>query len=138
MQDVKTILKSYIPTLRYAEKCFREYDMARAVSVRSPKMDGMPRSGNVTGLEMQVAIIEQKYRKAEKAREKASRIVDMVYDMIESLDDADQKAVIKLRYVFGDSWDSIATSMEMKERTVYYIHGKALAQIRKNCSNLQF
>lgn len=134
MQDVKSVLKSYIPTLRYAEKCFREYDMARAVSVRSPRMDGMPRSGGVSGLDMQVALIEQKRKHAEKAREKALEIIDQVYAMIESLTDADQKAVIKLRYVFGDSWQSIATAMDMKERNVYYIHGKALMELRRFCS----
>lgn len=137
MQDIKTLLKSYIPALRYAEKCFREYDMARETTIRSPKMDGMPRSGSISGLEMQVAIIERMRKKAEKEREKVLKMLDEILDMIDTLQDPEQKMVIKLHYVYGYSWAEVAVSAEMAERTVYYVHGKALAELRKNCSKLQ-
>ena len=131
MQDVKTLLKSYIPAYRYALKCFRELDSARESTIRSPRMDGMPRTGSVSGLELQVAMIERIRKKAEKEREKVLKMLDQIEDMIESLEDPEQKTVIKLRYVYGYTWSEIAISTEMAERTVYYVHGKALATLRK-------
>ena len=131
MQDVKTLLKSYIPALKYAEKCFRELDIARESTIRSPRMDGMPRTGSVSGLELQVAMIERIRKKAEKERDRVLKMLDQIEDMIESLEDPEQKTVIKLRYVYGYTWSEIAISTEMAERTVYYVHGKALANLRK-------
>ena len=137
MQDIKQLLKAYIPSLRYAEKCFRELDLARESTVRSPRMDGMPRTGSVSGLEMQVAMIERIRKKAEKEREKVLAMLDQIMDMIDMLDDPEQKTVIKLHYVYGYSWAEVAISADMAERTVYYVHGKALSELRKRCSNLQ-
>lgn len=131
MQDVKTLLKSYIPALRYAEKCFRELDIARESTIRSPRMDGMPRTGSISGLDLQVAMIDRIRRKAEKERDRVLKMLDKIEDMIESLEDPEQKTVIKLRYVYGYTWSEIAISTEMAERTVYYVHGKALANLRK-------
>lgn len=133
MQDVKAFLRSYIPTLRYAELCFRELDAARDVSVRSPRLDGMPRGGSLGGLELQVAEIEAIRRKAEKAREKVLAMLGRIEDMIDGLDDMDQRMVIKMRYLYGCQWAEIAVSANMAERTVYYLHGKALAELRRQC-----
>lgn len=131
MQDVKAYLRSYIPTLRYAQLCFRELDMAMDVSIKSPRLDGMPRGGSLGGLELQVAEIEALRRKAEKAREKVLDMLDQIENMIDGLDDMDQKMVIKMRYIYGCQWAEIAVSANMAERTVYYLHGKALAELRK-------
>lgn len=131
MQDVKAYLRSYIPTLRYAQLCFRELDMAMDVSIKSPRLDGMPRGGSLGGLELQVAEIEALRRKAEKAREKVLAMLDQIENMIDGLDDMDQKMVIKMRYIYGCQWAEIAVSANMAERTVYYLHGKALAELRK-------
>ena len=131
MQDVKAYLRSYIPTLRYAQLCFRELDMAMDVSIKSPRLDGMPRGGSLGGLELQVAEIEALRRKAEKAREKVLAMLDQIENMIDGLDDMDQKMVIKMRYIYGCQWAEIAVSANMAERTVYYLHGKALAEMRK-------
>lgn len=136
MQDVKEILKSYIDFERYARKCFREVDMAEETLLRSPRMDGMPRSGNISGLDEQVAQIDRLKRKANKERQKALDAQEQIYDMISTLKNPRQKAVIKLRYIYGESWDEIAASLELKKRMVLYIHGKALAELRKDCTSL--
>lgn len=136
MQDVKEILKSYIDFERYARKCFREVDMAEETLLRSPRMDGMPRSGNISGLDEQVAQIDRLKRKANKERQKALDAQEQIYDMISTLKNPRQKAVIKLRYIYGESWDEIASSLELKKRMVLYIHGKALAEMRKDCTSL--
>lgn len=131
MQDVKEILKSYIDLDRYARKCFRELDFKRDSVLRSPKMDGMPRTGTVNGLDDQVAEILRLEERANRERQKALETLDRIYDMIEKLTNPRQKAVIKLRYIFGESWDQIGTSLGLRKRMVLYIHGKALEELRK-------
>lgn len=138
MQDVKELLKSYLDYDRYARKCFRELDMARESILRSPKMDGMPRSGNTNGLDDVVAQIDRLERKANREREKALKTLDQIYDLIETLKNPRQKAVIKLHYIFGESWEEVAVSIGVKKRMVLYIHGKALSELRKiapNCTD---
>ena len=135
MQDIKDYLRSYIPALRYAELCFRELDTAEDVSIRSPKLDGMPRSSGNKGLEEQVARIDAIRRKAERAREKVLRMLEDIEDRIDALEDMDQRLVIKMRYIYGCRWDEIATGANMSQRTVYYIHGKALEEMRKRWLN---
>lgn len=132
MQEIKAYLRSYIPALRYAEKCFRELDAVEDISIRSPKMDGMPRSTGLHGLEEQVARIEAVREKAEKARAKVLAMLDDIEDRIEALENYDQKTVIKLRYIYGMEWTEIANEMSWSTRTVYNIHGRALAEMRKD------
>lgn len=132
MQEIKAYLRSYIPALRYAEKCFRELDAVEDISIRSPKMDGMPRSPGLHGLEDQVARIEAVREKAEKARAKVLAMLDDIEDRIEALENYDQKTVIKLRYIYGMEWTEIANEMSWSTRTVYNIHGRALAEMRKD------
>lgn len=135
MQDVKAILKSYIPALRYCEKCFRELDAARDVSVRSPKMDGMPRTSSPHGLDLQVAKTDAIQRRAEKERERVLQVREEIEIMIESLEDYEQRFVIKQRYIYGESWESIANEANMSKRTVYYVHGRALNELRRTYEN---
>ena len=142
MQDVKEILKSYIPAYNYAVKCCRKKDREWEALLKSPKMDGMPRNGSVSGLDDVYARIERISKKADKAREDALELCEKIYDMIDSLDDYTEKTVIKLRYIYGYTWGDIAISISdikrhrdddkpISERTVYYIHVKALANLRK-------
>lgn len=131
MQEIKAYLRSYIPALRYAEKCFRELDAVEDISIRSPKMDGMPRSPGLHGLEDQVARIEAVREKAEKARAKVLAMLDDIENRVEALENYDQRTVIKLRYIYGMEWAEIANETSWSMRTVFYIHGRALAEMRR-------
>ena len=132
MQDIKEYLRSYIPALKYAELCFRELDSLEDVSIQSPKMDGMPRTSSLHGVEDQVARIDAIRRKAEKARERVLTMLEDIEMRIDALENDDQRLVIKMRYIYGCRWDEIATGANMSQRSVYYVHGKALAEMRKN------
>lgn len=129
--DVKLILRSYQPALRYCISCFEELDRKRAISLKSPKLDGMPRAGGGAGLEEQVARIDDLERRAAKSRDRALAILDEVERMEERLDDFDEKSVIRLRYIRGLSWDEIAREMKFGQRSVYRIHGAAIKKLRK-------
>ena len=130
-EDIKSFLKSYLPALRSAERWFKEWDMAEDVSVKSPKLDGMPRSSGVHGLELQVELIERCRHRAEKERDRALAILDKIEDMVEKLEDPDYRRIIRDRYIIGMEWMDVAEDVHMSERTVYRVHGKALAEMRR-------
>ncbi len=130
MQDVKMILRSYIPAQRYAEKCFRELKSVREASVKSQYFDGVHISRNIHGLENQIIRIEQAREKAEREQERTKKALLDIEDMIESLEDYTQKAIIKMRYLYGYEWEDIAISLDLSRRTVLYAHANALTKLQ--------
>lgn len=130
MKDIKSILRAYQPALRYCVKCFDALDRERNTVLKSPKLDGMPRSGGGGGLEDQIARIDELERRASRSREKALDILDAVERMEEMLDDFNRRSVIRLRYIQGLSWEGVASEMGYSERRVYMIHGEALRELR--------
>lgn len=130
--EVKTYLRSYQPALKYWELCTRRLDEARDIGVRSPKMDGMPRSGAGGGIEMQIDRIMAAERRLNKARDEALEILEGIEDMIESLENFDQKRILRLRYIDGLTWDEVAMDAGFSERSVRRIHGRALEELRRS------
>ncbi len=128
--DVKAKLEQYRKALLYAEKCFLELDAVTAL--KSPGMSGMPRgSDRGDNLErMAIRVIASKER-AEKARAKVLKEMDEIEAMIESLEDNEQKAVLRLRYIKGYTWEEVATRLYRSTATIYRIHGSALQELRR-------
>lgn len=129
--EVKAYLRTYQPALKYWELCIRRLDEAKEISLRSPKMDGMPKSGAAGGIEMQVDRILAAEKRLSKARDQALKILNDIEDMIDSLGDFDQKTVLRLRYIDGLTWDEVAIHANWSQRTVRRIHGRALEELRK-------
>ena len=130
MRDVKAILREYQPALRYCQKCFKDLDDARDISLKSPKLDGMPRTGG-GGLERQIERIDALERRAEASREKALELLEMVEEFEDRLSGYDRKSVIRLRYIEGLPWEQVAQRMSWSERTVRRIHGAAIEELRR-------
>lgn len=129
--DIKAFLRQYRAALKYAERCAKDLDALRDVGVRSPRLDGMPRSGSGGGIEHQIELIDAAERRLDRERGKALKLLEAIEDLIEGLEDYRQKTLIRLRYIDGLSWEQIAQEMHWSERTVYNIHGKALAELRR-------
>ena len=129
--DVKMKLRSYLPAFRYAITCADRLDAIRGTLIKSPKMDGMPRSQSVGGLEIIAAAIDAEEKRLTKARTKALAILDEIEDMIDSLDDYDAKKVMRLHYIDGLTWEQVATASHWSESTVRRIHGRALEELRR-------
>lgn len=96
----------------------------------------MPRAGTgPEGLEQQIERILAAEERLEKARAKALEIMDRVENMVDTLENHDQKRVIRLRYIDGMTWDQLARETHWSERTVYRIHGAALEELRRTHGN---
>lgn len=127
--NAKDRLRAYLPALREAQQLAKEYDAAREVWIRSPRLDGMPRTSGTSGLDEQVARIDAVMRRFEAAREKALEILEEVEDMIDALGEADERTVLRMKYVRGLTWEGVATEMCWSESTVRRIHARAVAEL---------
>ena len=137
--DVKALLESYIPAHKYALLCAREYDALEDAVLKSPKMDGMPRTQSIHGLEYEAARREAARKKLDKARTESLKLLEEIENLIDSLDDFDQKQIIRMRYIIGADarscrkmpWDEVAKETNWCRAQVYKIHGMALEVLRR-------
>lgn len=128
--DVKDKLLAYRQAQRYVDACAEMLTQARADALKSPNMDGMPRTPGVHGLDTMMARIDALERKLVRAQNKAKKVLKDVTDMIQLIDNYDQKTVLILRYVTGRNWEEIAERMGYSRRSVIYMHGDALQRLR--------
>ena len=73
--------------------------------------------------ELKQKIIYYRYQKV--------KICSVVYDLIETLDNEQEKRILKYRYIRGYQWDVIAEKIGYSERQIYNIHKKALKKINE-------
>ncbi len=64
-------------------------------------------------------------------KEKATMALREILSAIDSLKDERKKQVLTMRYITGDGYPKIATSMHYSEPGIYVIHGRALVEINK-------
>lgn len=99
----------------------------------------MPKAHGAVDLSDYVAKLEE-YEQTLIARHTACLGLSVQYMQAFEHLDRDEAHVIKRRYMDAASWHTIATEIPCAERTVYYIHGRALhklANIPNVCSPLQ-
>lgn len=127
----KQTLYEYRPALRRTQRCFRDLNDARVADVRSPSFNGFSRTPGIgsSSVELQIEKIETLEREAASAREKALELAEQIEDLIDALEEYDQKAVIRLRYVCGYSWPKVASLLHYSDRSVRRIHGKAIKNL---------
>lgn len=117
--------------MKRAERLALELDAAMDPRPRSPKLTGMPRSGQSATLDLQMEIIEAARTRFEAAREIALEQLAELEEKIDALEEYDQKAVLYFRYIYRLKWDEVAERMHWSERTVRRIHGRALETLAK-------
>lgn len=76
-----------------------------------------------------VSALDELKRKIIYYRYQKVNICLEVYDQIETLEDEQEKRILKYRYIKGYQWDVIADKVGYSERQVYNIHKKALIKI---------
>jgi len=53
------------------------------------------------------------------------------YDVIENLESETDKRLLKLRYLYGYTWDTVAEKMGYSIRQAYNLHNKALGKLKQ-------
>lgn len=131
MDNVEGILNGYRYALRNARKCFRELNDARLAAVRSPSYMGAPLTPGIgsSSVEKQVEIIDDLERKAAKARGKAADLAEKILDMIDALDEYEEKTILHMRYLNGCSYESIARELDLSRGYVLQLRQNAVRKL---------
>lgn len=58
-----------------------------------------------------------------------SDLKDQIHEVIETVQDTDERLVLKYRYVHGMTWDQIGNEMHADRTTIYRWHGRALTHV---------
>ena len=108
-----------------------EQEEARATKVTTV-LTGMPRGGGqhdqVQDGAIRVAELRDAYREIMEELETAQAALD---PLISKLDDADDRAVMRLRYIKGFSPEDIAEAIHRTDRSVYYYLSRAEDQLAR-------
>lgn len=106
-----------------------EQEEARATKITTI-LTGMPRGGGnhdqVQEGAIKLAELKEAYRETIGALEEMRRIID---PMISTLENADDRAVMRLRYIKGFSPEDIAEAIHRTDRSVYYYLSRAEDQL---------
>lgn len=70
--------------------------------------------------------------RAKKDKEYFIRVRARAIELIDSLDDAKERAVLIHRYIYYEHWERIAEVMNYSSRRVFYIHKTALKKISES------
>ena len=68
------------------------------------------------------------------------KLLDLKRDIraaINSIDNADHRTLLELRYLCYKSWSEVAADMQYSNDYIYQIHRKALAAVEKNFTKLK-
>ena len=101
---------------------------ARLESGRMSRITGMPRggSGDWTDAEAQLIDLEKRYSAEISSM---CRMKILVSDAIHTVGNSTYEDLLKLRYIDGKTWESVAEAMGYDVRYVQRMHGKALLRV---------
>ena len=119
-------IAEYREAMKRAERLALELDAAMDARPRSPKLTGLPRSGQNATLDLQMEIIEAAEKRFEAAREMALEKLSELEEEIDSLEEYEQKMVLYFRHIYRLKWSDVADRMHWSERTVRRIHARAV------------
>ena len=104
-------------------------ELARSIS--SPKLDGMPASKRscTSHVEKSVSQYVDEERKLEQEKMKLLLKKQMIYQMIESVQNIKYRQLLRFRYLKGYCWKDIADELGCGIDNVYTLHRKAIDSI---------
>lgn len=102
---------------------------ARLEAGRMSQITGMPRGGASDWTETADRVIELEKRVNARIRELV-RVKHAAMDAIDRVDEARLREVLELYYIDGYSWAKVAEVMQMDQRWVFRLHGKALQKVK--------
>ena len=58
-------------------------------------------------------------------------MAEVIEQIIESVQDNDEKAVLRLRYLRGYTWEEVGVELGWSVTSAWRIHGRAIQKLRK-------
>lgn len=126
--------------LRRATKIKKEIDeieqrikevRASYMAPRAIQYNDMPKAHNNTDLSDYYARVEVYVNMLLDREKELIGLNASIMMMVDRIADPDERRVLMLRYVDGKSWVEISMTIPCSERSVYYLHGRALGSLDK-------
>ena len=98
---------------------------------RIPTLTGMPHGSGATD-----RLGEEVARYLDRLKQLSDKVADLqltltiIEDAVESLADADERDILRMRYMTGETWKEIAYKSALSVSTCKRIHNRALEHLR--------
>ena len=102
---------------------------ARLESGRMSNITGMPRGGASDWTDTANALIELERRVNARVRDMC-RLKRLAMDAIDQVEEACLREVLELYYLDGYTWEQVAAAMQLDQRWIYRLHGRALLKVK--------
>ena len=106
-----------------------ERQLARLEAGRMSRLTGMPRGGGEDWTETADRLIELERVVNARVREMC-RLKRLAIEAIDRVEEARLREVLELYYIDGYSWTKVAEAMQLDQRWVFRLHGKALQKVK--------
>lgn len=128
----KRYLRGYRISIRRLKRLQSELTEVKGMKLGvSVNCDGMPHGNSGTGdLSGYAADLDRIERKIQSERCHRIKSYKAIKSCIDGLEDDRESDVLFYRYIKGLEWYQVAEVMEISERQIYRIHGKALAHMK--------
>ncbi len=130
--DIKQYLKSVLILNTQIELKKQElqkwYDLSQNISVC---LSDIPKSNSYNDkLSNIVANIVNIQQELADDIDKSLDMYVNIKNLISSLDDYRQRAILEHRYLYGEKWEDISKNLRYTERNVHILHSKALNNLK--------
>lgn len=128
VEETKTWLKSYQYLLKEAERIEEELEYWRSKAEKMTReMSGQP-SGSGGGDQVSSSV-EKIMELEEELEDKHKDLLERkeaIETAIDALPNETYRLLLKLKYINGNKWETIAVKMNYNYRWTLYLHGRAL------------
>lgn len=129
-EQKKRYLRSYQEAIRREQEILEEIERLRMDKMfPSVVNDGMPRGSSQSDLSGYAVMLDAQIRKLKEERLQKAKLYTDIERRICAMEDADEKRVLRLRYIKGMKWEEVAVKMGHSWQHTHRIHGRALKNL---------
>jgi len=130
-EQKKEYLKSYGRAKRREKRIMDEIQRLRMDKMfPSVINDDMPHGTNVSDLSDYIVRVETEIEKLKRERLEKIKLYSEIEGRINTMQDDDEKEILRLKYMVGLSWEEVAVSMGFTYRHTTRKHGQALKNFK--------
>ncbi len=130
-QELQEVRFSKQRILALERKIEHYREMAEQITAKiDPNGAGGGNSGR-SAIEENVCSFVDFYNESKEELERYLSLCRKAESQISQIKDSQQKSILEMRYICGYNWQQIAEALEIDERWMHRIHGKALVKIEE-------
>ena len=131
-QELQEVRFSKQRILALERKIEHYREMAEQITAKiDPNGAGGGGNGGRSVIEENVCSFVDFYNESKTELERYLALCQKAETQISQIKDSQQKSILEMRYICGYNWQQIAEALEIDERWMHRIHGKALVKIEE-------